>query len=174
MRTRRRLRDLTLAAMAAVSLAVLAAPAAAAPLTLTLVHVNDWDRMAGIGDAGGAARIAAVVAEERARAEAEGGLAVVTFGGDMISPSLLSGIDKGAHMIDLANAVGFDVAVLGNHEFDFGPDVLRQRLAESETAWLAGNVSMGGGGFPVPRPRGWWRGTAGGSASSASSRRRPL
>ena len=148
MRTRRHLRDLTLAAVAAIALAVMAAPATAALLTLTLVHVNDWDRMAGIGDAGGAARIAAVVAEERARAEAEGGLAVVTFGGDMISPSLLSGIDKGAHMIDLANAVGFDVAVLGNHEFDFGPDVLRQRLAESETAWLAGNVSMGGGGFP--------------------------
>ena len=33
-------------------------------------------------------------------------------------------------MIDLANAVGFDVAVLGNHEFDFGPDVLEERLAE--------------------------------------------
>ena len=148
MRTRRRLRDLTLVAVAAVALAAMAAPAAAAPLTLTLVHVNDWDRMAGIDGAGGAARIAVVVAEERAGAEAEGGLAVATFGGDMISPSLLSGIDKGAHMIDLANAVGFDVAVLGNHEFDFGPDVLRQRLAESRSVWLAGNVSMGGGGFP--------------------------
>ena len=45
-------------------------------------------------------------------------------------------------MIDLANAVGFGVAVLGNHEFDFGPDVLRERLAESETVWLAGNVRI--------------------------------
>ena len=60
---------LLLAAVAAIALAVMAAPATAAPLTLTLVHVNDWDRMAGIDDAGGAARIAAVVAEERARAE---------------------------------------------------------------------------------------------------------
>ena len=110
--------------VSAIALAALAPPALAAPLTLTLIHVNDWDQMAGTGGAGGAAKIATVVAEERARAEAEGGLAVVTFGGDMISPSLLSGIDKGAHMIDLANAVGFDVAVLGNHEFDFGPDVL--------------------------------------------------
>ena len=123
-------------------------PSLAAPLQLTLVHVNDWDQMAGSRGAGGAAKIATVVAEERARAEAEGGLALVTFGGDMISPSVLSGIDKGAHMIDLANAVGFDVAVLGNHEFDFGPDVLRERLAESETVWLAGNVTIAGGGFP--------------------------
>ena len=131
-----------------IALAVLAPLALAAPLTLTLVHVNDWDQMAGTGGAGGAAKIATVVAEERARAEAEGGLAVVTFGGDMISPSVLSGIDKGAHMIELANAVGFDVAVLGNHEFDFGPDVLQERLAESETDWLAGNVTSAGGGFP--------------------------
>ena len=148
MRTIRRLRDLTLAAAAALVLGGAAHVAAAAPLSLTLVHVNDWDQMAGIEGAGGAARIAAVVAEERARAEAEGGHAIVTFGGDMISPSVLSGIDKGAHMIDLANAVGFDVAVLGNHEFDFGPDVLKERLAESETIWLAGNVTVADGGFP--------------------------
>ena len=135
MRTIRRLRDLARAALvAAVPVVLLGAmmPAAvAAPLSLTLVHVNDWDQMAGIKGAGGAAKIAAVVAEERAKAEAEGGLAVVTFGGDMISPSVLSGIDKGAHMIDLANAVGIDVAVLGNHEFDFGPDVLQERLDET-------------------------------------------
>ncbi|MDE0202472.1 MAG: 5'-nucleotidase C-terminal domain-containing protein [Rhodospirillaceae bacterium] len=147
-----RLRNLTLAAVAAITLGAMAVPAAlAAPLQLTLVHVNDWDQMAGTRGAGGAAKIAAVVAEERVRAEAEGGLALVTFGGDMISPSVLSGIDKGAHMIDLANAVGFDVAVLGNHEFDFGPDVLRERLAESETIWLAGNVTIAGGGFPGTR-----------------------
>jgi 2',3'-cyclic-nucleotide 2'-phosphodiesterase (5'-nucleotidase family) len=121
----------------------------AEPLTLTIVHVNDWDRMDDDRGMGGAAKIASVVKDERARAEADGGLAIVTFGGDMISPSLLSGIDKGAHMIDLANAVGIDVAVLGNHEFDFGPEILIKRLAESKTRWLAGNVAYKGkSGFP--------------------------
>ena len=152
MRTRRRLRDHTLATLAAMAAVIMlsaaTSPAAAAPLTLSLVHVNDWDRMEGIGDQGGAARIATVAAEERTRAEAAGGLAVVTFGGDMISPSVLSGIDNDAHMIALANAIGFEVAVLGNHEFDFGPEVLQARLAESETVWLAGNVSVAGRGFP--------------------------
>ena len=152
MRMIRRLRHVAMVVgvvlVSAIALAALAPPSLAAPLRLTLVHVNDWDQMAGSRGAGGAAKIATVVAEERARAEVEGGLALVTFGGDMISPSVLSGIDKGAHMIDLANAVGFDVAVLGNHEFDFGPDVLRERLAESETIWLAGNVTVAGGGFP--------------------------
>ena len=147
MRTINRLTAFAFAAVLAAA-AFVAPPAAAAPLSLTLVHVNDWDQMAGIEGAGGAAKIAAVAGQERARAEAAGGHAVVTFGGDMISPSVLSGIDKGAHMIDLANAIGFDVAVLGNHEFDFGPDVLQARLAESETTWLAGNVSVAGGDFP--------------------------
>ena len=149
MRTRRGLREFARAMpVAAAFIVLLSAAAAAPPLSLTLVHVNDWDQMAGTRGAGGAAKIATVVAEERARAEAEGGLAVVTFGGDMISPSVLSGIDKGAHMIDLANAIGFDMAVLGNHEFDFGPEVLQERLAESETIWLASNVRIAGGAFP--------------------------
>ncbi len=129
---------------AAVILGILAPATTAQPLVLTIVHVNDWDRMEGRNDAGGAARIATVVAEERARARAHGGHAVVTFGGDMISPSLMSGIDKGAHMIALANAIGFDIGTLGNHEFDFGVGVLRKRLMESRMTWLAGNVRYRG------------------------------
>ena len=149
-----RVRKQVATAVAAVFAGLAAAagpPALAAPLTLTLMHVNDWTLMAGVGGAGGAARIAAVVAEERARAEAAGGRALATFGGDMLSPSVLSGIDQGAHMIDLANAVGFDFAVTGNHEFDFGPTVLAERLAESEAVWLAGNVTLAGGRFPGTR-----------------------
>lgn len=121
-------------------LSLIAFPLGAQPLSLTIVHVNDWDRMEGRKGAGGAARIAKAVVEERARVRAAGGHAVVTFGGDMISPSLMSGIDKGAHMIALADAVGFDIGVVGNHEFDFGAEILRKRLSESRMTWLAGNV----------------------------------
>jgi 5'-nucleotidase / UDP-sugar diphosphatase len=38
------------------------------------------------------------------------------------------------------NAVGLDMATFGNHEFDFGPDVLRRRMGESRFAWLSANV----------------------------------
>ena len=145
----RNCRPLVLAAALLVLAATIWTPASAEPLSVTLVHVNDWDRMDGIDGRGGAAKIAAVVGEERARAEAEGGLVIATFGGDMISPSLLSGLDRGEHMIELANAIGFDLAVLGNHEFDFGPEILKERLEQSETAWLAGNVRYRGEpGFP--------------------------
>ncbi len=145
----RNCRPPALAAALLVLVASIWAPASAEPLSVTLVHVNDWDRMEGIDGRGGAAKIAAVVSEERARAEKAGALAIATFGGDMISPSLLSGLDRGEHMIELANAIGFDIAVPGNHEFDFGPDVLKDRLAQSETVWLAGNVRYRGEpGFP--------------------------
>ena len=111
--------------IAVLALSVLAAlPARAEPMELTIVHVNDWDRMEAKDGLGGAARIATVVKDERARAEAEGGLVLVTYGGDLISPSLLSGLDRGAHMIVLANTLKLDAATLGNHEFDFGTEVL--------------------------------------------------
>jgi 5'-nucleotidase / UDP-sugar diphosphatase len=143
------LRGIARAALCASLVAGASTVVNAEPLTLTIVHVNDWDQMDGERGKGGAAKIASVIKDERARSEADGGLAVVTFGGDMISPSLLSGIDKGAHMIDLANAIGIEVAVVGNHEFDFGPDVLKQRLSESKSRWLAGNLGYKGkAGFP--------------------------
>lgn len=132
------------ALLAAVTLLWLAGPLAAAPAKLVILHVNDWDRIEAVDGAGGAARIAAVVKAEKAKAAEVGASVVVTFGGDMISPSLLSGIDKGANMIDMANAVGIDFAVLGNHEFDFGPEVLQARVGESAFRWLSGNVSMKG------------------------------
>ena len=127
------------------ALSVLAAlPARAEPMELTIVHVNDWDRMEAKDGLGGAARIATVVKDERARAEAEGGLVLVTYGGDLISPSLLSGLDRGAHMIVLANTLKLDAVTLGNHEFDFGTEVLIDRIRESAFPWLAGNISYKG------------------------------
>ncbi|WP_420403436.1 bifunctional metallophosphatase/5'-nucleotidase [Nisaea sp.] len=124
-------------------------PVLAEPLRLSIVHVNDWDRLDAKDRAGGAAKIASIARYERDRVEAEGGQVLLTFGGDMLSPSLLSGFDKGAHMVALANAIGFNAAVLGNHEFDFGPDVLIDRLKEAEYPVLGSNISYKGKpGFP--------------------------
>lgn len=142
------LRNLMLVTLFAIAFSMVATHATASPLTLTLVHINDWDQMTEVKGAGGAAKIATVINEERALAQAKGGVALVTFGGDMISPSVFSGIDRGAHMIALANAIDFDVAVVGNHEFDFGSEVLQERLSESKTIWLASNVEFKGESFP--------------------------
>src|SRR4051795_11001161 len=48
---------------------------------------------------GGFARLAAVIKAERARAAAEGRSVIVAHGGDTLSPSLMSGLDRGAHIV---------------------------------------------------------------------------
>ena len=120
----------------------LAAPPAE-PATLTIVHVNDLDRLDGSGDRGGVARLATVVGAVRAESA---GRVLVTHGGDAISPSLLSSFDKGAHMIDLLNRIGIDAMVLGNHEFDFTPAVTVERIAEAAFPVLSSNAVEPDGG----------------------------
>lgn len=126
-----------------------AQPALAEPTELVILHVNDWDKLDGTDDAGGAGRIVATIARERSAAIADGAETLTTFGGDMLSPSLLSSFDKGAHMVELANRIGFDAAVLGNHEFDFGARTLAARIKEATFPWLASNIfNKGEPGFP--------------------------
>jgi 2',3'-cyclic-nucleotide 2'-phosphodiesterase (5'-nucleotidase family) len=135
------MRTTALTLLASVALPALAL---AEPLSLTIVHVNDLDRMEADDDRGGIAKLAAIIERERA----EGGNVLVTHGGDTISPSLLSGIDRGAHMIDLLNTIGIDVMALGNHEYDFGPTVMAQRVAEASFPVVSANSVAPEGGLP--------------------------
>ena len=47
--------------------------------------------------------------------------------GDSLSPSVLVDND---HMVDLLNLISPDFMTVGNHEFDFGPDVLETAIAK--------------------------------------------
>ena len=107
----------------------------AAPVELTIVHFNDLDRMEESGGQGGVARLAAVINAERANNDN----VLVTFAGDTISPSLMSGFDKGAHMIELLNRLDLTAMAVGNHEYDFGPEVAKQRFAEATFPILGAN-----------------------------------
>ena len=60
--------------------------------------------------------------------------------GDDLAPSLYSATFRGEHMIAALNAAGLDVNTFGNHEFDYGPDVLRARIRESAFPWVTANV----------------------------------
>jgi len=60
--------------------------------------------------------------------------------GDVISPQILSCFDQGFHMIDLLNHMDIDASIFGNHEFDFGIDILLKRIEESKFSWLAANL----------------------------------
>ncbi|MCB5177299.1 MULTISPECIES: bifunctional metallophosphatase/5'-nucleotidase [Microvirga] len=109
-------------------------------VTIRFVQTNDIDRMGPEKGRGGFARLATVVKEERAK-----GNAFFLHAGDTISPSLLSGFDKGAHVIDILNKIGVDAMTPGNHEFDLGPDAFRARMAEAKFDVLATNIIDGNG-----------------------------
>lgn len=119
--------------------------AAAEPVTVTFLHVNDVYEIAPVRGRGGFAPLMTLLEEERRRAA----YSITTFGGDLLSPSVLSGLVQGEQMIELTNAVGIDFAVPGNHEFDFGPEVATARFAASDYPWLAANMRTVEG-EPVP------------------------
>ena len=113
-------------------------------LRITFLHVNDIYEVEPRDGIGGFAPLMTLIERER-RASPH---TIATFGGDLFSPSILSGFTKGAHMVEMMNAIGTDVAVVGNHEYDFGPRAAARNFAASEFPWLGANVH-GPGGEPA-------------------------
>jgi 5'-nucleotidase/UDP-sugar diphosphatase len=127
-----------------------ASPASAEITRVTFVLVNDIYLMAdqvGLDGQrrGGFARLAAVVKAERQK----GGHVIFAHAGDTLSPSLMSGLDRGAHIITLTNLIPPDIFVPGNHEFDFGKAVFFQRMAEARFPLYGANL-RGPDGQPLP------------------------
>lgn len=108
-----------------VAAALPAGLARAAEAKLTFLLVNDIYKIDGDKKRGGFSRLAAIARAEKAK----GGTVVYVHAGDTISPSLMSGFDRGAHIVEILNIVPPDVFVPGNHEFDFGPQIFRERMA---------------------------------------------
>src|SRR5947208_1762108 len=108
------------------------------PVRVTLLQVNDVYQFAPVdgGARGGLARVLTL----RKQIMSESPHTLYLLAGDTISPSVESSTYQGRQMIDAWNASGLDYATFGNHEFDFGPDVLRRRVRESHFKWLAANV----------------------------------
>src|SRR3569833_3018869 len=132
------------ALLGASALGAMSAPVLADDVKITIVGVGDIYDFEGAGPRGGFARLNAVAKAERAANPNT----LYVFDGDMISPSLLSGLDYGSNTIQLTNVVPFDLAVPGNHEFDFGPSVFLDRVKESKYPWAAISIE-GPDGKPI-------------------------
>ena len=105
---------------------------------VTLLQVNDVYQFAPVdqGTRGGLGRVMTL----KRSIQQDNPNTLLLMSGDTISPSVESITYKGAQMIESWNAVGLDYATFGNHEFDFGPDVLKERIKESKFGWVAANV----------------------------------
>ncbi|MFO7756447.1 MAG: 5'-nucleotidase C-terminal domain-containing protein [Bacteroidales bacterium] len=67
---------------------------------------------------------------------------ILVSSGDIFSGNPLVDFysEKGYPVIDLMNRVGFDLATLGNHEFDYGQEVLQERMEQAEFEFICANM----------------------------------
>ncbi len=116
--------------------------ALAGEVDLTFLLISDIYEMANAkSKRGGFARVNAIAKAERAK----GGNLIYAHAGDFISPSLLSGFDKGGHVVELTNMAPPDFVVPGNHEFDFGKDIFLKRMGELNSTILSANLRRADG-----------------------------
>jgi len=114
-----------------------AAPASA--VTFTILHHNDFHgQLEPSGSNPGLARLAFMVNQIRSSVGAENVL--LMDAGDEMQGSLLSNIWQGEPVIDAYNTMGYDVATFGNHEFDWGQDVLGDRVEEATYPYVSANI----------------------------------
>ena len=126
----------------------LAAVAQAADKTFTILHTNDWQsRLLGFGPnneftpatvndddtVGGVARLASLLDARRAAA---GDTPVLLLdGGDFTMGTLFHTVTREVGgELRLMSELGYDAAVLGNHEFDFRPHGLAMMISAAAKA----------------------------------------
>ena len=62
--------------------------------------------------------------------------------GDSIQGDAIGAITKGEVDIKLMNALGYDAATLGNHEFDYGMDRMKELTAMAEFPYVSANFTF--------------------------------
>jgi 5'-nucleotidase len=113
---------------------------------LTILQLNDLYDITGVekGTKGGLARVATL----RDQVAAESPHTIMVLAGDFLSPSTMSSLFEGQQMVAVLDAAGLDLATFGNHEFDYGEFVTRQRMRESLFTWVSSNVMDPKSGLP--------------------------
>ncbi len=93
---------------------------------------------------GGAAAMAASI--QRAERECQGScVTLLVDAGDMFQGTAVSNLAHGRPVVELYDALGYAAAAVGNHEFDWGLDTLRARMADARFAMLGANVQYRNG-----------------------------
>ncbi len=144
-----------LSGMATVLLALAAVPSAATgclrqasstaqdQVSLTLLYTNDLHAMMVPFEeegqmVGGFSRISTLVQQIR---QEEENVLLVDGGDTFVEDQHLEGnYFRGEPVIKLMNQIKYDLAVPGNHDFEFGLDVLAQRIQQAEFPYLAANI----------------------------------
>lgn len=103
-------------------------------------HIRPTQTYGGIANVGGLARCAAQIREWR-RSSPHSLLVDI---GDVYQGTAVGWMTRGRLMIDLFNKLQYDAWVIGNHEFDWGPEVVLDAVSRSAMPVLAGNLKIEG------------------------------
>ena len=69
---------------------------------------------------------------------------VLVDAGDAVQGDTIGTVSKGEYLVDIMNEVGYDFCVLGNHEFDYGTDVLASLLEKADAQYLNSTITYTG------------------------------
>ena len=112
---------------------------------LVILHTNDThgymqatDTCLGIG----------AVAQLKKDYQQQGYDVLLMDAGDYLQGSSFANFTQGESVVEVMNAAGYDVAALGNHEFDYGSDVLEKRISEMNFPAVAANITVDATGEP--------------------------
>jgi len=138
-----RLAGVALGAVLLCALAVFPVTAAQEQVVVTILHTNDLHAMMVPFEeegqmVGGFSRISTLINQVRR----ETGPVLLVDGGDtFVEDQHLEGnYFRGEPVIKAMNQMSYDLAVPGNHDFEFGLTVLAQRMEEATFPYLAANI----------------------------------
>ncbi len=80
-----------------------------------------------------------VIASLKASLEAVYGNVLLVDAGDAVQGTAFGSMDKGETIVKLMNAAGYDLATLGNHEFDYGMDGAMNVINWAEYPYISCN-----------------------------------
>ena len=100
-----------------------------------ILHTNDVH---------GSIELYAKVAAMKGDYEARGAQVILADAGDYSQGTVYVSVNKGKDAVTMMNAVGYDVATIGNHEFDYGYAQLKSNLDSAVFKVVCANVLQDG------------------------------
>lgn len=113
---------------------------------LVILHTNDiHGRAVADGESFGYARIAML----KKNLQAQGAEVILMDAGDFSQGTPLVNLGYGKNAVEFMNVTGYDIATLGNHEFDWGSDNMEQNMANAQFAVVCANLTRAADGTLV-------------------------
>lgn len=84
---------------------------------------------------------AADLAAYKARLESEGYEVILADAGDFVQGGVIGTLSEGKYPLQIMNKLGYDAAVPGNHEFDYGMDTFFMLTENADFPYLSANFT---------------------------------